>query len=185
MNSSNPTSVIQTTLHLVESNNSSNIRLNANGGNSILIVCDPNKEYEYIKAIRTLTANDKYEIIDLNDLLCEFVTRNKSNLEDSFKLLKGSIHQIFKTPDGEEGTDFLGMILQAVESSYKAKKVPVLINTGSLYGSGIENIHIMENELIMNASSPLIILYPATRDKDKLMFLSKRPASRYSVTANP
>ncbi len=179
MSLSNPDSVIQATLHLVESNESSNIRLNANGGNSILVVCDPNKEYNYIKAIRTFMVSDKYDIIDLSGLLCEFVTLCKSILEDSFELLKGSIHQIFRTPDGEEGIDFLGLILQAINDSFKANKIPVLINSGSLYGSGIDNIHIMENDLIMRSSLPLIILYPATREKDKLMFLSKRPASRY------
>lgn len=179
MNLSNPENVILATMRLVESNDSSNIRLNANGGNSILVVCEPLKELDYIKAIKKLMNNDKYEIIDLDKLLCEFVTENKSILEDSFELLKGSIDQIFKTPNGEEGTDLLGLILRAIAISFNAKRIPVLINSGSLYGSGIDNIHIMENELIMKASYSLIILYPATRGKDKLMFLGKRPSSKY------
>lgn len=175
----NPENVIQTTMRLVESNGNSNIRLNANGGNSIIVVCEPLREGDYIKAIKDLMAPDNYEIIELNQLLSKFVTENRSDLEDSFGLLKGSIPQIFKTPEGEEGTDLFGLILQAIAGSLQANKIPVLINCGTLYGSGIDSIHIMENELIMKALLPVIILYPATREKDQLMFLSKRPASKY------
>lgn len=179
MGLNNPESAVQTAIRLIESNANSNIRLNANGGNCILIVCEPPRESAYIEAIRYLMSRDKYEIIDLNNLLCEFVTANKPYLEDAFELLKGSIHQIFKAPDGEEGPDLFGMIKQAITDSLESGKIPVLIRTGSLYGSGIDNIHIMENDVIMKAALPLIILYPASREKDKLMFLGKRPASKY------
>jgi hypothetical protein len=54
-----------------------------------------------------------------------------------------------------------------------------LIHSGALYGSGIDNIHLMENELVMKSNLPLIILYPATKEGEKLLFLSKRPASKY------
>lgn len=171
--------IIQSVMRLVESNENSTIALSANGGNSILIVCEPSKELDYIVTIKKLMIDDKYEIIDLNEVLCEFVSHNKSDIEDGFDLLKGSIHQIFKIPDGEEGNDLFGLILQKIRKSFESSKIPVLINSGALYGSGIDNIHIMESELIMRASLPLIILYPATRDKEKLLFLSKRPASKY------
>jgi hypothetical protein len=179
MSSSNPENMILTTMRLVESDKNSNIRLNANGGNSILVVCKPAQELDYIQAINKFMTDDKYEILDLCNLLCEFVNENRSDLEDSFELLKGSLHQIFKIPAGEEGNDLLGLIMHAIDSCLKANKIPVLINIGALYGSGIGSIHIMENELVMRASLPLIILYPATREQDKLMFLGKRPASKY------
>jgi len=179
MNSSNPQNVIQMTMRLVESNEKSHICLNANGGNSILIVCEPLKEIDYIEAIQTLMTAEKYEIIELDKLLCQFVSENKEDIEDGFELLKGSIHQIFKTPNGEEGSDLMALILRAIDDSLKAHKIPVLINAGSLYGSQISNIHIMENELIMRAALPLIILYPATKEQDKIVYLGKRPASKY------
>lgn len=179
MRLSNPNNDIQVATRLIESYENSHIRLNANGGNSILIVCEPSLEIDYIAAIKNLMTEDRYEVIDLSELLCAFVTDNKSMIEESFELLKGSIHQIFKAPYGEEGTDFFGLILQAIAGSLKANKIPVLISAGSLYGTGIDNIHIMENDLVMKALLPIIILYPATSDKDKLMFLGKRPSSKY------
>jgi len=52
----------------------------------------------------------------------QFVVENKEDIEDGFELLKGSIHQIFKTPSGEEGSDFLGLILQAIAESLKSEQ---------------------------------------------------------------
>ena len=175
----NPEHTILETKRLVESDKRSDIRLNANGGNSIIIACEPSKELVYIKAINELMGKETYDIIDLSHLLNQFVETYKMDIEDSFDLLKGSIHQIFKVPDGEKGADLFGLIIHAISNSLKCHKIPVLIHTGALYGSGIDNIHIMENELIMKASLPLIILYPATKDGENLFFLGKRPASRY------
>lgn len=175
----NPEYIINQTKRLVESDKRSEIRLNANGGNSILIVCDPQQEWNFIASMKILFESDTYQIIDLNDLLISFVETNKELLIDSFQLLKGSVHQIFKAPEGEVGSDLFRHIMNAIASSFKQNKIPVLIHSGALYGSGIDNIHLMENELVMKSSLPLIILYPATKDGEKLLFLSQRPASKY------
>jgi hypothetical protein len=175
----NPEQIIIETKRIVESDKRSEIRLNANGGNSILIVCEPERELDFIQAIEKLMTEDSYRIIDLNDLLNEFVESNKEVLEENFKLLKASINQVFKTPEGEQGSDLFSLIIKLLADSLKDNKIPVVIHAGALYGTDIDNIHIMESELIMRASLPLIILYPATKEKENLMFLSKRPASKY------
>ena len=144
-----PEHVILETKRVVESDRRSDIRLKANGGNSILIVCEPNREMEYIQAIKKLMTDESYQIIDLNNLLNEFVESNMGELEESFSLLKSSVNQIFKTPTGEQGSDFFSLILQSVAMSLNGNKIPVLIHTGTLYGSDIENVHIMESELVM------------------------------------
>lgn len=175
----NPEQIILETKRIVESDKRSEIRLNANGGNSILLVCEPNRELKYIEAIENLMTEDTYRIINLNTLLNQFVESNIEVLEENFKLLKSSVNQVFKTPDGEQGSDLFSLIIESITDSLNANKIPVVIHTGALYGSDIDNIHIMENELIMKATLPLIILYPAIKEKDNLMFLGKRPASKY------
>ncbi len=174
----NPEHIILQVKRLVESDKQSEIRLNANGGNSILLVCPPNMEKEFIIKLFDLLG-DEYSIIDLNQLIVTFVERNKSDLDEMFDILKGSVHQIFKAPEGETGPDFFSVILNKIEHSFDQHKIPVLINSGALYGSGIDNIHLMESELVMKSKKPLIILYPATQDGDQLMFLNSRPASKY------
>jgi hypothetical protein len=177
MNSLNPELIINQTKRLVESDKQSEIRLNANGGNSILIVCNPKREIEFIAKMNQLLEAETYQIIDLNALLVNFVQANKDLLIETFELLQGSVPQVFKSSD-EEG-DLFQHIIEVIATSYKCNKIPVLINTGALYGSHIDNIHIMEHEVVMKSALPLIVLYPATSDGDKLLFLSKRPASKY------
>lgn len=174
-----PVHIIHEAKRLVESDRRSEIRLNGNGGNSILIVCDPMHETEYIAHLAGLLPKENYTIIDLNECLIEFVTNHKSDLIELFSLLQSATHEIFKAPASEESQDLFKEIMAQIEKAFKVDKVPVLINTGSLYGAGIDNIHIMENDIVMKASLPVIILYPATKEADRLMFLGKRPSSKY------
>ena len=175
----NPADIIHKAKLLVESDSRSEIRLNANGGNSILIVCDPMSENEYINKLEELLPEESYTIIDLNKCLIDFVKEHKVELIELFSLLQSSIHEIFKAPAGEESKDLFKEIISLIQAAFDKGKVPVLINSGALYGTGIDNIHIMENELVMKSAFPVLILYPATKEGDQLMFLGKRPASKY------
>jgi hypothetical protein len=175
----NPDLIIHEVKRLVESDRRSEIRLKANGGNSILVICDPMKEAEYISYLQENLPDDGYSILDLNKLLVDFVTGHKTELNELFNLLQSATHEIFKAPDTEESQDLFKEIMEHIHQALKADKVPVLINTGALYGTGIHNIHIMENDTVMKAALPLIILYPATIEPDRIMFLGKHPASRY------
>ena len=175
----NPEHIITQLKRIVESDKRSEIRLNANGGNSILLVCPPILENKYIKKIMEMMPVDTYKVIDVNELLISFVETHKNDLAEMFDLLRGSVHQIFKAPDGETSPDLFKHLLKAIEETFNENKIPVLIHSGALYGSGIDNIHLMENELVMKAKLPLIILYPATQEGEQLMFLNSRPASKY------
>jgi hypothetical protein len=175
----NPTHTILQAKRLVESDRRSEIRLNANGGNSILVVCNPMQEADYIAHIVDLLPANGFSIIDLNTSLVEFVANHKEEVTELYNLLQSATHEIFKAPAEEESADLFKSIIAQIENSLAHNKVPVLIKAGALYGTGIDNIHIMEHEVVMKASLPIIILYPATKDADKVMFLGKRPASKY------
>ena len=175
----NPEHIITQIKRIVESDKRSEIRLNANGGNSILLVCPPEMEFQYIEKLIEMMPSDIYKIIDINEMMISFVEAYKADIGEMFDLLRGSVHQIFKAPEGETSPDLFKHILGAIKQTFMENKIPVLIHTGALYGSGIDNIHLMENELVMKSKTPLIILYPATQDADKLMFLNSRPASKY------
>ncbi|HRN49163.1 hypothetical protein [Agriterribacter sp.] len=175
----NPAHIIHEVKRLVESDRRSEIRLSANGGNSVLIVCDPIKELEYITHLEKLLPEDNYSIIDLNKCLMNFISAHKAELIELYNLLQSATHEIFKAPAGEESKDLFKEIIEQITRVLSDGKVPVLINTGALYGTGIHNIHIMENDVVMKATLPVIILYPATIEPDRIMFLGKYPASKY------
>jgi hypothetical protein len=181
----NPEHIITQLKRIVESDKRSEIRLNANGGNSILLVCPPESEFEYIRKLIEMMSSKTYQIIDINEMLISFVEIHKSDISEMFDLLRGSVNQIFKAPEGETSPDLFKQLLSAIKLSFNENKIPVLINSGALYGSGIDNIHLMESELVMKSNKPLIILYPATQDGDQLMFLNSRPASKYRCMIVP
>jgi len=79
---------IEQVKNLVEANNNSDIRLNANGGNSVLLVCPPDQEQLYIKEARNALSQDRYEMIDLNQLLIDFIRQHKEELLKKFDLLQ-------------------------------------------------------------------------------------------------
>lgn len=175
----NPEQIILEVKRLVESDRRSEIRLNANGGNSILVVCDPIEESSYIEVFNNLLSPENYSIIDLNQCLVEFVNIHQDEIVELYQLIQSATHEIFKAPATEETEDLFRAIITMIQGSLDDFKVPVLINTGALYGTGIHNIHIMEHEAVMRANLPLIILYPATIEPDRIMFLGKIPASKY------
>ncbi|MBY0534081.1 MAG: hypothetical protein K2P31_03855 [Rickettsiaceae bacterium] len=175
----NPEHKIIDLKRLVESDKRSEIRLNANGGNSILLVCPPDQELIYATHIKSMLDKEIYDVIDLNDILITYVQKNMEEIGELFELLKGSIHQIFKSSGNEIESDLFSQIITRIKDSFYENKIPVLLHSGALYGSGIDNIHLMEHEMVMKSKLPLVILYPATQDGDKLMFLNSRPASKY------
>jgi hypothetical protein len=176
---SNPEQLILEARRLVESDKRSEIRLNANGGNSLLIVCDPHEELLFVEKAKDLLPTDAFKIIDLNQCLLDFISDNLEFLEEQFNDLQSSTHEIFKGPSTEVTVDLYKGIMSMIDESFDANKVPVLIHTGSLYGTGIHNIHFMEHELVMKSPLPIIIVYPATMDQEKLLFLGKKPSSKY------
>lgn len=163
----------------VQAYNKNNIKLSANGGNSILFMCPPVEESEYIAVMKKTLNSEKYMFLDMNDLLVKFVEENADEIKMKFDFLRNSSNQIFKLPQGEEGNDLFGMIIEEIVSAYDAGKIPVLIRVGALNGTDIENIHIMENKTVMNGKKPLVILYPAENKNQEIIFLGIRPASKY------
>lgn len=172
--------LVMQVVRLVEADKKTEIRLNANGGNSVLLVCPPQQEKDFIEVLQRMIDKNIFNIVDLNELLTGYIEKQKSHLEERFSLLQSSLHQIFKAQESEsDAQDFYNFILENIRKSFAENKIPVLVNTGALYGTGIESIHFMENKLVMNSKFPIVILYPGEETKDKLMFLNSRPASKY------
>ena len=93
----NPELIIKETKILVETDKRSDIRLNANGGNSILIICEPIQELDFIEAIKTQFNEDMYKIIDLNDLLIRFIEVNKETLKEKILFLNQQPYSVFES----------------------------------------------------------------------------------------
>jgi len=76
---------------------------------------------DFIEALRNNSEPEKFELINLDEVLLEFVESNKEELPQLFDLLRGSIEQIFKAPAGEDSDDLFKLILSKIEASFQEK----------------------------------------------------------------
>ena len=103
------------------------------------------------------------------------------------KLNKEFIESFFNAKNDKdklERLDHLGRennnILEEIKEAIKINKIAIIIRTGALFGTGIENISIMEESAVYQMNLPLIIMYPAVVfEENKLKFLNCRLASGY------
>ncbi|MBX9573699.1 MAG: hypothetical protein K2X77_32680 [Candidatus Obscuribacterales bacterium] len=157
--------------------NQDQLRRQANGGNSILFSYPPNEEASYIKMSRDLYA-DRAEFIDVSKLLVSFIDHDGWDLfREYYNDFKNTPHLIFRSDD--PSIDLFDMILCEISKACQNDKIPFLIRTGCLLGTGIENVNIMESRVVMTLSHPLVIFYPSRIEGDNIYFLNFRLASKY------
>lgn len=150
------------------------IAIDANGGRSILFVYPPVDEEQYIaEAKREL---DGCKFIDLRELFTRFI--DEIGIDDFKESYHDFGNELFASKNFEDGT-FLSMILSEIKDAFDVGSIPVLIHTGTIYGMGFSNIHIMEQDFVMKSKIPLVVFYPATIENNNIMFLGKQVASRY------
>lgn len=162
-------------------NNLDELRRIANGGNSILFTYPPNEENLYIKKAIELYSS-KATFIDISKLLVQFIDQDGiQEFESLYKDFINTPYELFRAAD-DPIPDLYDLIIQNIKESFENGKIPFLIRTGCLFGTGIENNNIMEHKDIMNNKTPLIIFYPSSVDGDVIKFLNFKIANKYRCT---
>ena len=157
--------------------NQDQLRKQAHGGNSILFSYPPVEESLYIKKAKELFS-ENVEFIDISKLLVQFIDKDSwDSFKDYYNDYKDTPYLIFKSED--PGEDLFDLIINEINKACKNDKIPILIRTGCLYGTGIENVNIMEHRTVMNMSHPLVIFYPSRIEDNNILFLNFKPASKY------
>jgi len=160
--------------------NQDQLRRQANGGNSILFSYQPDEENLYIEKAREIYG-DRAEFIDVSKLLVRLIDVDGwESFAEYYKDFSNTPHVVFRSDDPE--TDLFDLILSAIKQACENDKIPFLIRSGCLYGTGIENVHIMEHRDVMNLKHPLVIFYPSKISEDNIYFLNFKPASKYRCT---
>ena len=161
--------------------NREQLRRTANGGNSILFTYPPEEESLYIGKIKELYSEVDFAFIDIAELLVKFIDIDGwADFENYYKDFADTPHLIFNSED--EASDLMDLIVAEINEAGINNKTPILIRTGALFGTGIENNNIMEHKIVMALKTPLVILYPSKIENDNLYFLNFKPASKYRCT---
>ena len=162
-------------------NNQDQLRLQSNGGNSILLSYPPHEEHLYLAKLKEIYS-ESATFIDVSKLLVEFIDEDDWNsFAQYYQDFASTPHKIFKSDDASS-SDLFALIVEAITQASNEGHIPFLIRTGCLFGTGIENVNIMENPSIMKLSHPLVICYPSSLVDDNLLFLNFKPASTYRCT---
>jgi len=157
--------------------NQDQLRKQANGGNSILFSYPPDEEHLYIERAKELY-QDKASFIDISQLFVQYIDQEGwESFKDYYNDFHNTPHLVFKSDDSS--VDLFDLIIQAIKQACANNKIPFLVRTGCLYGTGIENVNIMENKAVMSLQLPLVLFYPSRVDDDTLYFLNFKPASKY------
>lgn len=156
---------------ILENRDKESIKMDAHGGHSVLFIYPPNEEINYLERLR-----EEYpdaDIINIADSFVEYIDQfGLGEFTNAYNDYQSDPQKLFK--------DFLDLIINRIDKAGKENKLPILVRTGVLSGTGIENISIMDSQIVHSLSKPLVILYPATEAGDKrLKFLNYKPASDY------
>lgn len=161
---------------ILENRDRTSIRIDAQGGNSILLVYSPVEEKVYIDRIQK-EYPDAY-FIDIAELFISYIDKTNPDRMAKYYYDTGEIVKQFKSQYIEN--DLETMIFHGIETAQQQGKIPVLIRTGALFGTGIENNNIMDSITVRQSLRPVILLYPATMSEDnRLKYLGFKPASDY------
>ena len=157
--------------------NQDQLRRQANGGNSILFSYTPIEEHLYIKKAKELYS-DKAEFIDVSKLLVQLIDEEGwDSFHDYYNDFKNTPHLVFRSDD--PSIDLFDLIIGEIEKACQNDRIPFLIRSGCLFGTGIDNVNIMENKVVMGLPHPLVIFYPSKIEDDNIYFLNFKPASKY------
>jgi len=161
----------------VQIKNQSQIRKSANGGNSILFTYPPQEEHLYIEEARRIYSSSA-AFIDVSKLLVDFIdSHGWEPFKDTYKVFSSTPHELFKSDDPD--TDLFDLIIQEILKADSEDMIPFLVRSGCLYGTGIENVNIMEDKTVMDLRHPLVVFYPSVIKDNNLLFLDFKPASKY------
>ena len=156
------------------------IKMHAHGGYSILFVYPPREESVYLERVKTEYPDACF--IDLAELFVDYIDHvGYDNFIELYKEYASEPEKLFTSQMNTD--DLYQRILAAIAQAGRMQKVPILTRTGALFGTGIENINIMDSKIVHDLPLPLVIMYPATIGAEqKLKFLNVKLASDYRAT---
>ncbi len=159
----------------LEQGNRSQLKREANGGNTILFSYKPEEEQLYIN--KALELFPEHYLIDISEIIVKAIDAVGLNeFKEYYTDFINTPDQVFKNDDP---SSFFMIIIEEIQKAADSGKMPFIIRTGVLFGTGVDNVNIMENNAVMNSKHPVVIFYPSSYQQDNLLFLNFKQASKY------
>lgn len=156
--------------------------IDSNGVNALVIVYPPEKEKEFLD--RVYQDYGDQHIIDISELFTQLIDSYSLEVfRGALKDYKSTPETLFNNPKSEQ-QDLFKMIISEIEEAVNKDKIPILIRTGILHGTHIENTEILEADIINKSQKPLLVFYPAEvrediNEEERVYFLGVKKANDY------
>jgi len=142
---------LKVALHI---DNRPQLKRDANGGNTILFVYPPVEEIQYIEKAKELYPDARF--IDISRLFINYIdTVGMDNFEEYYMEYENATDQVFKN---DNDVNLYSLIINEIKTASDNNKIPFILRTGVLYGTGIINQHIMENSDVLRLRLPIVFL---------------------------
>ena len=152
------------------------LRLDANGGNSILFVYPNDEDSLYVSEAKR-RFNGKAIFVDVAKALTDY--QEEIGIE-TFKELEDELGVEVYYRKGATDTFFEYLVNRIALAA--SQQLPVfLVATSAIANKGFSNINIMEHPTVKSAKQPLVYFYPSVQEGDKIYFLGDKNhvASKY------
>ncbi len=159
----------------LQANNRTQLKRDANGGNTVLFIYPPNEEDPYIKKAKALYPEAYF--IDISQLFVSYIdTVGWDDFKEFYQAYETTPDQVFKNDDEH---NLFTLIRTEIQTAAEKDRIPFVIRTGALHGTGIVNQHVMEDSVVLGLKQPVVFFYPGKIEKGELLFLNFKPASKY------
>lgn len=145
------------------------LRLDANGGNSILFVYPNEEDSLYITEAKR-RFNGKAIFVDVAKALTDY--QEEIGME-TFRELEEELGVEVYYRKGATDTFFEYLVNRIALAA--SQQLPVfLVATSAIANKGFSNINIMEHPAVKSAKQPLVYFYPSVQEGDKIYFLGDK-----------
>ena len=108
-----------------------------------------NVDDKYIEEGKQRLDADRFVFIDIREALTEYINNiGKKTFDDMYENFGKEVYRSENSPKGT----FFYFLMEKIGEVLNADKSPVLVHTGTLYDLDIQNIHIMEDEIVLRAT---------------------------------
>ncbi|MDI6687775.1 MAG: DUF1788 domain-containing protein, partial [Desulfobacterales bacterium] len=115
--------------------------------------------------------------IDISRLFVSYIDSvGMDDFEEYYMEYENATDQVFKN---DNDVNLFKLIINEIKTASDNNKIPFIVKTGVLFGTGIVNQHIMDDSVVLSLKQPVVFFYPAKYDNDELLFLNFKPASKY------
>lgn len=152
------------------------LEVTAQGGNFIRLIYPPGEEKRYLERLQDSYPEEAH--INVAKLFVQVI--DSYGLEEFLEIFRHhKPEKVFQSKSSKE-PNLLNFILDAIEEADENGRIPFLIRTGALYGTGIRLSAVTKTQVVSELTNPLVIFYPAKETGGNPLYLNIRRTSDYS-----